>query len=113
MRRGVLALLVKELMDRNRDYFELRRQIDELVYKFDRTKRPDGRFGYKRRDQDLWINWHEEFGWAAWDGASEIIGGRSWYTLPKNQEDFPPEGVWVSMKNKKSYVYDLVYPKCQ
>ncbi len=97
----------------NRKYFELRRRIDDLVYEFDRTERDDGKFGYKRRDKDLWINWHPDFGWAAWDGESRVISGKSWYTLPKDQSDFPPEGVWVSMKLEKSYVYDLVYPNNQ
>ena len=100
-------------MEINRKYFELRRRIDDLVYEFDRTERDDGKFGYKRRDKDLWINWHPDFGWAVWDGESRVISGKSWYTLPEAQSDFPPEGVWVSMKLEKSYVYDLVYPNNQ
>ncbi len=97
-------------LESDRSFFELRRRIDSLVYEFDRIKRDDVSVGYKRRDQDLWINWHEELGWVAWDWESENVGGRSWNTLPKNQSSFPPEGVWVSMKEEKSYVYELVYP---
>jgi hypothetical protein len=96
-------------MTSNRNYFELRRRIDDLIYEFDRMDLGNGQYGYKRRDKDLWIKWHADFGWAAWDGESDIIGGRSWYILPKDQLDYPPEGVWVSMKGEKSYVYDLVY----
>jgi len=96
-------------MSKCREYFKLRRRIDNLVYEFDLLSRPDGKIGYRRRDQELWINWHDEFGWVGWDGESEYIGLRPWYTLPVNQSNFPPEGIWVSMKNEKSYVYDLFY----
>jgi len=92
-----------------RSCFELRRRIDGLVYKFDRVKRSDGSIGYKRRDKDYWINWHSKLGWVVWDGESEYIGGRPWYALPEKQSNFPPEGVWVSMKGDKSFVYDLEY----
>ncbi len=91
-------------------YFELRRRIDDLIYQFDRVEKPDGTIGYKRRDQELWINWHEKYGWVAWDGESETVAGRSWYSMPEEQSEFPPEGIWVSLKNDKSYVYDLIYP---
>ena len=94
----------------NRDYFELRRRIDGLVYQFDRAQRPDDSIGYKRRDKDLWLTWHDQFGWIAWDEESQEIRGRSWETLPEDQVNFPPQGVWVSVKYEKSYVYDLVYP---
>ena len=100
-------------MYESHEYFELRRRIDNLVYEFDQKQRPDGSIGYKRRDKDLWVNHHEEFGWIAWDGESEEVNGKPWYTLPKDQSSFPPEGIWVSMKNEKSYVYDLVYPNNQ
>jgi len=92
-----------------RDYFELRRRIDDLIYQFDRKKHPNGLTGYKRRDRDLWVLHHKDYGWVAWDGESNVIGGRPWYVLAQEQVDYPPEGVWVSMKEKKSYVYDLVY----
>jgi len=96
-------------MTKSRKRFELRRRIDGFTYLFDRVERTDGSIGYKREDEELWINWHEDLGWVAWDGESEYIGGKSWYTLPKNQSNFPPEGIWVSMKDDKSYVYDLTY----
>ena len=53
-------------------FFELRRRIDGLVYEFDRIQRHDGTVGYKRRDKDLWINWHGELGWVAWDARGSL-----------------------------------------
>ena len=98
-------------MTMTHDYFELRRRIDDLVYQFDRMVQADGSIGFKRRDKDLWITWHDRFGWIAWDEASQEIRGRSWETLPEDQGDYPPEGAWVSVKYEKSYVYDVVYLK--
>lgn len=94
----------------NHDYFELRRKSDDLIYQFDRLQHADGRFGYKRRDQDLWIFFMPEWGWMAWDEETQTVSGRPWNVLPKDQqEDHPPAGEWVSKKGIKSYVYELVY----
>jgi hypothetical protein len=92
-----------------RDRFELRRLSDDLVYVFVRSRRPDGSAGYKRADGDHWIVHKPDRGWIAWDEASQSCMGRSWNVLPQQQEDFPPEGDWVSRKGSKSYVYALVY----
>ena len=43
------------------------------------------------------------------DYGSDAILGRPWDVLPSEQGDAPPEGIWVSRKGPKSYVYDLVY----
>ncbi|MEM8632386.1 MAG: hypothetical protein AAGF74_14210 [Pseudomonadota bacterium] len=85
--------------------FELRRQTDGLVYRFDRQ--PDGSF--KRQDGDFFILRHPRHGWIAGDVGSDEIFGRPWSVLPSDQGDAPPEGIWVSRKDAKSYVYDLVY----
>ena len=90
-------------------YFELRRLSDDLVYQFDRRQRPDGQFGYQRRDQDLWIVFKPELGWVAYDEDSQSVTGRPWNVLPKDQGDHPPQGEWVSKKGVKSYVYELKY----
>lgn len=37
-----------------RDYFELRRPSDRLVYQFDHHRCDDGRHAYKRRDGPYW-----------------------------------------------------------
>lgn len=89
--------------------FELRRRIDGLVYIFEHRIRDDGRSGFKRADGDYWIVQQPVFGWVAWDFDSETVMGRPWDVLPVDQENVPPEGVWVSRKARKSYVYDLVY----
>jgi hypothetical protein len=89
--------------------FELRRQSDNLVYTFKREQYHDGNAAYKRQDQDLWIVHRPEWGWVAWDEASNTCMGRPWNVLPHHQTDAPPEGDWVSRKGVKSYVYTLVY----
>jgi hypothetical protein len=90
-------------------YFTLRRLSDDLVYEFDRMPRADGSIGYRRRDQDLWIVFKPAWGWVAYDETTLSITGRPWDVLPEDQSDYPPEGTWVSRKDSKSYVYELVY----
>jgi len=89
--------------------FELRRQIDGLVYRFHRQPGPDGSPAYKREDRDLWIVKTEHCGWISVLPEDGAISGRSWEVAPDEQGDAPPEGIWVSRKGAKSYVYDLVY----
>jgi len=91
------------------EHFHLHRLSEGLVYEFMRVTRPDGSVGYQRQDQDLWITFRPHLGWVAYDEASNEITGRSWNTLPSEQDDHPPEGEWVSKKGVKSYVYDLRY----
>ena len=94
----------------NYNYFELHRLSDNLVYQFDRKELSNGKIAYKRRDQDLWINYKPELGWIAYDEENQELYGRSWNVLPENQhKDHPPEGIWVSRKDIKSYVYELKY----
>jgi hypothetical protein len=90
------------------EHFELLRQSDDLVYQFDRQKRSDGSYGYKRRDLDIWIIQSPQYGWIAISPEDEI-NGIPWGILPEEQQDFPPECDWVSKKGSKSYVYSLVY----
>jgi hypothetical protein len=92
------------------EHFQLRRLQDDLLYHFDRQRRPDESIGYKRRDQDLWIIFLAEYGWVAVDEVTGAITGRPWNSLLKDQtEEYPPEGEWVSKKGIKSYVYELKY----
>ena len=91
------------------EHFELRRMSDDLIYQFDRKPMPDGQIGYQRRDQDLWITYRPDWGWVAYDEATQSLTGRLWNILPKDQTDHPPEGEWVSKKGVKSYVYELKY----
>ncbi|MEO1248728.1 MAG: hypothetical protein AAFW76_02695 [Pseudomonadota bacterium] len=89
--------------------FELRRQADSLIYRFELKTDAQGREGYKRTDGDYWIIKHPKFGWVAGKWDSEEIFGRPWNTLPADQGPYPPEGIWVSRKGSRSYVYDLVH----
>lgn len=89
--------------------FELRRQLDDLVYRFEKATDPAGRVGFKRSDGDYWIVWHKELRWIAGSWDDKEVYGRPWDQLAEQSEVLPPEGVWVSRKGSKSYVYDLVY----
>jgi hypothetical protein len=93
--------------------FELHRQSDDLIYRFQRGNLPSGVHGFRRDDNpDLWITWRgPDTGWVAFDDTG-VYGstGRPWDIPPHDQDpDHPPEGIWVSRKNEKSYVYKLVY----
>ena len=89
--------------------FELRRQSDNLVYRFDKSIGAFGRVGFKRTDGDYWIIWHEDLGWIAASWDSDDVFGRPWDQLSRQSDEIPPEGIWVSRKGSKSYVYSLVY----
>ncbi len=89
--------------------FELRRQIDNLVYTFESKRDDEGRIAFKRTDGDYWIVRHPRLGWIAGDINSDEVFGRPWEVLASDQGERPPEGIWVSRKGIKSYVYDLVY----
>jgi len=93
----------------DREWFQLRRQSDDLVYTFRRRQDPGGDPAYQRQDQDFWITFRPDLGWVAWDHPTQQCMGKPWDVPPDKQENFPPEGVWVSRKGAKSYVYELVY----
>lgn len=78
----------------SRENFELRRQSDDLVYRFKRQQRPDGSVGYKREDGEHWIVRKPDWGWISFDYATQACMGRPWNVLPQGQGDFPPEGDW-------------------
>ena len=90
--------------------FELHRLSDDLVYRFDRASDAQGRSGFRRRDLDLWILWREGLGWIAGSFDDAAVLGRPWDVPPQAQSaEAPPEGIWVSRKAAKSYVYQLVH----
>lgn len=89
--------------------FELRRLIDRHVYRFAKTTDRQGRKGFKRDDGDYWIIRHEKLGWIAGSWNSNDVFGRPWDQLAPQSVAAPPEGIWVSRKGSKAYVYDLVY----
>lgn len=89
--------------------FELLRQSDDLVYRFEKAKDAEGRVGFKRTEGDFWIIRHETLGWIAGEWESDEVFRRPWDQLVAQSVTAPPEGIWVSRKGVKSYVYDLVY----
>lgn len=101
--------MAQKLANQERKSFELRRKGDGIIYRFDRTTDLLGRVGFKRTDGDYWIIWHEELRWIAGFWESDEVFGRPWDQLSTQSDETPPEGIWVSRKGPKSYVYDLVY----
>lgn len=93
-----------------KNHFELHRLMDNLIYKFDKKIRQDNIIGYKRQDANLWITYREKIEWCAYNESNGNIEGIPWDVKYEKQNSiFPPEGIWVSRKNEKSYVYDLKY----
>lgn len=87
------------------DSFELQRSSDGLVYHFDRA----GKDHFLRRDDPrMAIQWEGPWGWLARLPETGIVAGRPWEILPQHQSSLaPPEGIWISRKGDKSYVYQL------
>ncbi len=94
---------------KNRERLELHRQSDGLIHYFNRQKRDDGTYGYRRRDLDVWMIKSPKHGWVVVSPDNEI-SGKPWSTPSDEPSEFPPEGDWVSKKGSKSYVYSLIYP---
>jgi len=92
------------------NYFELQRKLDGLIYEFDLKERSDWIRWYCRRDKDLWITYRDELGWVAYDDIDHEVQWIPWnVSVDEQSSKHPPEGIWVSRKDDKSYVYDLVY----
>lgn len=95
--------------------FQLRRLMDDLEYKFILRKGEGKASVYAREDGAVEVVYDELYGWSTWQqsdcSADSILTGRVWETLPRDQGDHPTEGVWVSRKGPKSYVYVLEYQK--
>ncbi|WP_433593708.1 hypothetical protein [Nocardia sp. CA-145437] len=83
------------------------RRVDGLTYEFVRDGDAYGYPSYKRVDLDIRCLRLPDFGWAVCtsDGA---VSSRPFDDAGRGA--FPPEGVWVSFKGDRSFVYDLVYP---
>jgi len=92
------------------DYFELKRRLDNVIYKFDRKVFKDWIYWYCRRDKDLWITYRGWLGWVAYSEETQEVQWIPWeFRIEDQNSSYPPEGIWVSMKWDKSYVYDLVF----
>jgi hypothetical protein len=44
-----------------------------------------------------------------WDDIDNTLMSRPWDTPINQQDDIPPQGDWVSKKDKNSFVYKLRY----
>lgn len=82
------------------------RRLDGLTYEFVRDEDAHGFPSYKRVDLDVRCLRLPDFGWAV-RTAEGAISSRPFDDAGWGES--PPEGVWVSFKGNRSYVYDLVY----
>ncbi len=82
------------------------RQLDGLTYEFVRDGWAYGYPSYKRVDDDLWCRRLPDFGWSICTASGEVLSRP--FDNP-GQSDLPPEGVWVSRRHQRSYVYDMLH----
>jgi len=85
-----------------------RRGLDGLVYLFAPTEPSNGRPRWRRTDLELYLQWTDPRGWVVADPTGTVLS-RPWDIEPDDQGPLPPQGVWVSRKGDKAYVYDLAY----
>ena len=99
----------------NHGKFRFRRLHDGLEYDFHLQSGRAKESVYVRSDMAVNIVYDQDFGWSVWDDSdlrnSRVLVGRVWEIPVKEQQDYPTEGVWVSRKGDRSYVYVLEYPK--
>ncbi|MEV6256464.1 isochorismatase family cysteine hydrolase [Nocardia sp. NPDC051911] len=81
------------------------RRVDGLTYEFAREGEMHGFPSYKRVDLDIWCRRLPGFGWVVCSESGEV-SSRPFDDAGRG--DLPPEGVWVSRKGDRSYVYDLI-----
>jgi hypothetical protein len=82
-----------------------RRRIDGRTYEFTRTGTAGGYPAYRRADlPDVWCRRLPEFGWSVCDESGVVLSRP--FAGP-GLGDQPPEGMWVSAKGEKAYVYDM------
>jgi hypothetical protein len=91
-----------------KNHIEMHRYCDGAIYKFYLVE--DGAATrYRREDKNIWILRHPQFGWIIWDDIDNTLMSRPWDTPINQQDDIPPQGDWVSKKDKNSFVYKLRY----
>ncbi|MEU4651715.1 hypothetical protein [Nocardia fluminea] len=81
------------------------RRVDGLTYEFARDGDAHSFPSFRRVDLDIWCRRLPDFGWVVCNAAGEVSSRP--FDEP-GQGELPPEGVWVSRKGERSYVYDLV-----
>ena len=81
------------------------RRLDGLTQEFIHDGAVHGFPSYRRVDRDMWCRRLPDFGWVVCSDSAAILsrpfGDTEW-------GDRPPEGLRVSHKGDRSYVYDLV-----
>ncbi|MEH3142375.1 MAG: hypothetical protein PGN37_19800 [Mycobacterium kyogaense] len=82
------------------------RRVDGVTYDFVRDGQACGYPSFRRAGTDLWCRRLPDFGWAVCDEAASV-SSRPFGDAGRG--DLPPEGVWVSYKGDRSYVYDLIH----
>lgn len=82
------------------------RRVDGLTYLFLPDGEADGFPSYRRADLDLWCRRLPDFGWVVCD-ADGSVSSRP-FSDP-GLGNVPPQGMWVSGKADRAYVYDLVF----
>ena len=90
------------------NYIEMHRYCDGAIYKFYPVE-DNASVRYKRDDKNIWIIKHPDYGWVIWDEIDNTLMSRPWDTPISMQGDQPPQGDWVSKKDKNSFVYKLHY----
>lgn len=85
--------------------FRFVRRVDGVVYEFVRDGDAHGFPSYRRADSEVWCRRLPEFGWSACTPDDRVTSRP--FDEP-GQGDLPPEGMWVSGKGDRAYVYDLV-----
>jgi hypothetical protein len=76
------------------------RRVDGMTYHF----RPAGYPAYRRDDADVWCRRVPGFGCSVCTDVGAVLARPS---ADARQGEMPPQGMWVSAKDDRAYVYDL------
>jgi hypothetical protein len=81
------------------------RRADGLSYQFGRAGTAGGYPAYRRTDEaDVWCRRLPGFGWSVCTDSGAVLA-RPFFDA--GQGEIPPDGMWVSAKDDRAYVYDL------
>lgn len=86
------------------------RRVDGLTYEFSHDGHVHGAASYRRVDLAIWCRRLPDFGWVVCNEAG-AVSSRPFGDAGHGR--LPPEGMWVSAKGDRSYVYDLVWSAAQ
>jgi hypothetical protein len=91
-----------------------KRASDQLVYRFNKsTAMFNDRPKWAREDKnEIVVIWDAKWGWivAIEDSDTQpMLVSVPWNVHKEEQDEYPPEGPWVSKLGEKSYVYHLSF----